>query len=167
MKSKTNRGERPLGYIGSGLLIMAVLATPLAGCKENAAVDLSPDWIVGHWCGSLDGISVEELWRPPEDGVYIGVGRTRDSGKNSIEYLRIEDIDGVQNYIAQPAGQPSTPFKRTAGGESWVRFENPDHDFPQRIEYRREGDMLHAEIAGPNKDGEPKEFLFKFSACGA
>jgi len=167
MKIESKKGERPLSQLGSGLLIMAVLAWLLAGCTEKAAENPPLDWIVGHWCASLDGASAEEVWQPPEDGVYVGAGRTRDHGNDSMEYLRIAEVDGVQSYIAQPAGQPPTPFKRTAGGESWVRFENPDHDFPQRIEYRREGDMLHAEIAGPNKDGEHKEFVFKFSPCGA
>lgn len=73
---------------------------------------------------------------------------------------------GVQMYIAQPGGRPPTSFKRTAGGEHWVRFENPDHDFPQRIEYRRQGDVLHAEVAGPGDNGEEAVIGFDYSPCG-
>jgi hypothetical protein len=32
-----------------------------------------------------------------------------------------------------------------------VRFENPSHDFPQRIEYRRDGNVLRAEASGIDK----------------
>jgi len=35
-----------------------------------------------------------------------------------------------------------------------VVFENPEHDFPQRILYRLDGGMLHARIEGV-VDGEP------------
>jgi hypothetical protein len=31
-------------------------------------------------------------------------------------------------------------------GESEAVFENPDHDFPQRITYRRSGRELHVRI---------------------
>ena len=165
MKSKSKKGVRPLSYFGSGLLFMAALASPLAGSADNAAVNPPLDWIVGNWCANLDGISAEELWQPPEDGVFVGVGQTRQSGRTSVEYLRIADTNGVQSYIAGPAGQRPTTFKRTAGGESWVRFENPAHDFPQRIEYRREGDRLNAEIAGPDKNGEEAVYVFDFGPC--
>ncbi len=77
------------------------------------------------------------------------------------------DLDGTQSYIAQPGGRPPTAFRRTAGGERWVRFENPEHDFPRRIEYRREGDALHAEIAGPDENGKEIVISFDYSRCGS
>ena len=48
----------------------------------------------------------------------------------------------------------------TASGDDWARFENPAHDFPKRVEYRRTPDGLHAEIAGPGKGG--KELVIPF-----
>jgi hypothetical protein len=165
MKSNSKMSERPLSHFGIGRLIMAALALLLAGCAENAAGNPPLDWIVGHWCADLNGITAEETWQPPEEGIFVGAGQTRQSGKTSHEDLRIANIDGVLSYIARPAGKQPTTFKRTAGDESWVRFENPDHDFPQLIEYRRQGDMLYANIAGPNKKGEEVVFDFDFSPC--
>lgn len=134
------------------------------------AADPAPslDWIGGHWCAELGEETVEELWLPPHGGVAIGLSRTRTAlTTTAFEYLRIAELDGTLSYIAQPGGRPPTVFGRTAGGENWVRFENPDHDFPRRIEYRRDGDALHAEIAGPGEDGAEVVIPFDYRRCGA
>ena len=36
------------------------------------------------------------------------------------------------------------------GGPKLLVFENPAHDYPTRITYRRDGDRLVATISGPN-----------------
>jgi hypothetical protein len=150
-----------------GLLFAASLLVTLTGSARAEAENPSPGWIAGHWCADLGDETVEELWLPPHGGVMVGLGRTRNPERTTgFEYFRIADTGGVQMYIAQPGGRPPTSFKRTAGGERWVRFENPDHDFPQRIEYRRQGDVLHAEVAGPGDNGEEAVIGFDYSPCG-
>jgi hypothetical protein len=146
-------------------MLRQVIASFLA---IGAAGPLPPlDWMGGHWCVEIGEEIVEEFWLPPHGGVAIGLSRTRTGDRTTaFEYLRIVDVDGVSSYIAQPGGRPPTVFKRTAGGERWIRFENPAHDFPQRIEYRREGDSLHAAIAGPGEDGKETRISFDYSRCG-
>ena len=73
--------------------------------------------------------------------------------------------DGVPAYVAQPNGSPPTTFRRTAGGRDWARFENSTHDFPTRVEYRRQGEALHAEIAGADKDGTEMVIPFDYVRC--
>lgn len=144
--------------------IAALLA--LIACAGVAAPNQPLDWIAGHWCVDLGEDTVEELWLPPHGGVLVGLGRTLTSERTSgFEYLRIVDLNGMQSYIAQPGGRPPTAFRRTAGGENWVRFENPDHDFPRRVEYRREGQALHAEIAGPGENGKDLVIAYDYSRC--
>jgi hypothetical protein len=145
--------------------IAAVLAIGVVRVAEPAP---SLEWLAGHWCADLgDGI-VEELWLPPHGGATFGLGRTRkEDATTAFEYLRIVDLDGVPAYVAQPGGRQPTTFSMTARGEQWIRFENPQHDFPQRIEYRRELDTLHAEIAGPGEDGADVVIRFDYRPCGA
>jgi len=148
------------------LFITATLSSPLIGSAKAATTNPSLDWIAGHWCADLGGDTVEEIWLPPHGGVAVGLARTLTSDRTTgFEYFRIADLDGAQSFIAQPGGRPPTSFKRTAGGEHWIRFENPDHDFPQRIEYRREGDELNAEVAGPGENGEEAVISFIYSPC--
>ena len=138
----------------------------LVGAAADAGSAAAPDWIAGHWCAALGRDTVEEFWLPPRGGVAIGMSRTlRDGRTAGFEYFRIADVDGSLSYVAQPGGRPPTIFKRTAGGERWIRFENPAHDFPQRIEYRREGDALRATIAGPGGNGEETVIAFDYLPC--
>lgn len=145
--------------------IAAFLVTGSACAAESAP---SLDWLGGHWCAELGDASVEELWLPPHGGMAVGLSRTRSGDRTTaFEYLRVIDLDGFPAYVAQPGGRPPTTFRMTASGARWIRFENPAHDFPQRIEYRRDGGTLHAEIAGPGEDGQEVVIPFDYRRCGA
>jgi hypothetical protein len=124
------------------------------------------DWIEGRWCGGDATTRVEETWLPDHGDMHFGVNRTvKDGTVVAFEFLRIAVVDGTANYLAQPGGGPPTAFARTDGGEHWVRFENPQHDFPTRIEYRRDGESLTAQIGGPGRDGEEQTMAFEFRRC--
>jgi hypothetical protein len=124
--------------LGTLVACIPVLSIPPARANDVAQTD-SLDWIRGDWCGGSDNERIEEHWLTSHGGLRLGLGRTlKGSRTASFEFLRIEVVDGLASYIAQPGGVPPTAFKRTAGGKNWVRFENPQHDFPKRIEYRRQ-----------------------------
>src|SRR3546814_14135465 len=80
--------------------------------------------------------------------------------------MRIVSDGGATSFHAQPNGAPPTVFTMVASGEGWIRFENPEHDFPNQVEYRREGDRLSAWIAGPGPDGAQVRIAFEYRACG-
>lgn len=44
-------------------------------------------------------------------------------------------------------------------------FENLAHDFPNRVEYRRDGTGLRAVIAGPGRNGKKREIPFENHRC--
>ncbi len=146
-------------------LISLALALPTALAHAATTVQ-QLDWISGHWCSSGNGEKIEEIWLPAHGAVMLGMSRTRDGDRTSgFEYMRIVMVDQRPGFIAQPGGRPPVTFLRTDGDRNWVRFENPEHDFPQRIEYRRRGETLHASIAGPGKDGKEFTISFEFVPC--
>lgn len=136
-----------------------------AHAAENPAVnDLS--WLSGHWCQESGGALIEEYWLAARGGSLLGLSRTVKVGElTGFEYLRIESREGALYYVAQPGGAPPTEFRRTASGAGWARFENPAHDFPRRIVYRRSGTSLHAEISGPGMGGKEQVIAFEYFAC--
>jgi hypothetical protein len=145
-------------------LLCLVLISTEGRAETTAAVEL-PEWLAGHWCGQEEG-GAEEYWLAPAGGLMLAVNRTVQPGRRTaFEFLRIEMIDQVPTYIAMPQGKPGTAFARTAGGADWMRFENPSHDFPQLIEYRRNGNRLRAEIAGPGEGGKEMRMAFEFARC--
>ena len=104
----------------------------------------------GVWV-SEDG-RVEEHWMAPAFGVMVGMNRDTSRGKAFFEYLRIEVREDDIYYVASPRGKGETAFRLTERGEHrWV-FENPEHDFPQKIVYElTEPDKLCARVEADGK----------------
>ena len=84
------------------------------------------------------------------------------------EFLQIrQQDDGEVYYIAKPSRQPEASFKLIKAGPQELIFENPQHDFPQRIIYRLAGDgSLVARIEG-TRNGQPRavDFPMKRVKC--
>ncbi len=60
-----------------------------------------------------------------------------------------QQADGSVVFIAQPAGRGETAFTLQPGSPGAAVFENPQHDFPQRVIYRLDdGGRLNARIEG-------------------
>jgi hypothetical protein len=70
-----------------------------------------------------------------------------------VEHIAIEPRGEGFVYVAELPDAAPVEFRLVERGEQWLRFENPSHDFPQRIEYRRDGNVLHAEISGTTPEG--------------
>jgi hypothetical protein len=145
---------------------------PFSIVALSAALSTSADtktdlhWFTGHWCAESESQFIEEQWLAPRGDILLGLSRTVKGAKTaSFEFLRIEWTGGVPSYIAQPQGQPPVAFKLTASGADWARFENPAHDFPKRVEYRRTAGGLYAEIAGPGEDGREMKIPFDYRQC--
>jgi len=75
----------------------------------------------------------------------------RDVAKGRIEgfeFLRIEQQADRIVYLSMPNGRSlATPFPLKEVSDTRVLFENPTHDFPQRIIYWKDG-ALRARIEG-------------------
>lgn len=109
-------------------------------------------WMSGGWQTAAGGrAQIEEHWMAPSGNSMIGMGRTVAGGRTvEFEYLRIEERDGQIYYVASPKGRcPGTDFKLTRLAAQEAVFENPEHDFPKRIIYRKNSDgSLTASIDG-------------------
>mgnify|MGYP003575377801 CR=1 FL=1 len=152
------------GLLAVGAALAA--ASPHSPADDATATLAAFDWLAGDWCMERDGRLVEEHWFPARGGMLMSVGRTVADGRTqSFEYLRLELQEGVVTFVAQPNGTPPTPFRLTASGAGWARFENPQHDFPKRVEYRRTETGLHAEIAGPGDGGREQVIGFDYLPC--
>jgi hypothetical protein len=70
----------------------------------------------------------------------LGMARTvRGDALVEYESVLIKEQGGKLAYEAHPSGQPPATFLTATATDSEVVFENPQHDFPQRVGYRRDG----------------------------
>lgn len=139
-------------------LMVTICLTSLAQTQKPAINDLS--WLAGCWEANNNGREINEQWMKPAGGVMLGMGRTVANGKvREYEFLQVrEDADGAIYYVAKPSGQPEASFKLIKLQNREAVFENPQHDFPQRIIYRLQPDgSLFARIEG-TANGNPRGF---------
>lgn len=143
-------------------IIIAVLfvfsVVPGAAQDKPATAKLEDlAWLSGGW----EGGGFEEHWMKPAGGTMIGMGRMVQEGATVfIEFLKIEESEGSIYYRATVEGQPEASFKLAKLGKNEVVFENPEHDFPQRIIYRQpKAGELHARIEGGK--GDPQDWVLQ------
>ena len=129
--------------------------------QTQSLTDIS--WISGDWQTAPGGRrQIEEHWTAAAGGSIMGVSRTIAGDKTvEFEYLRIEQRADAIYYVAHPKARcPGTDFKLTRATATEAVFENPQHDFPKRIIYRKTDDGLTASIdAGEGTKG--MSFVFK------
>jgi hypothetical protein len=85
-----------------------------------------------------------------------------------VEYMQVREEEGELVFrIVLELDSQSIPFKAKNITPGEVIFENPQHDFPQRVIYRKQGpNGLHARIEGTHK-GQARgiDFPMKRKLC--
>lgn len=125
-------------------------------------------WISGCWERNGGSRQTVEQWMKPAGGTMLGMSRTVANGR-TVEYeqLLLHQVGDTIYYVATPSRQQQASFKLIQSSSSEAVFENPNHDFPQRIIYRLQPDgSLVARIEGKSKGVERGiDFPFKKVAC--
>ena len=77
----------------------------------------------------------------------LGMGRTVESGQTRhLEHMCIEQQERAVVYRVTVGGRPWVDFRQVDSGPAWVVFENLSNDYPQRIRYQRDDEVLTAQI---------------------
>lgn len=146
-------------------MIATAGATDVWAQAPSASIDRL-DWIAGCWSRTSAETHVEEHWMAPAGGTMLGMARTVRSGKTTeYEFLQIRDVNGTLAYVARPSGQAEATFPLKTLTAREIVFEDPAHDFPQRVIYRRNDDgSLTARIEG-TMNGQARGVDFPYTRC--
>lgn len=146
-------------------LVLALIPLPaLAVCAtlEDFA------WLEGEWQSPAPSTVFKERWGRQADGSYRGEAAAHAKGEDAAtghETLRLFSRDGGLVYEAHPKQNPAPvafPLVSCDPNQGFV-FENPDHDFPQRIVYEPLGpDRFDAHVT----DLEGRGFDLHFVRAG-
>ncbi|MBX9576569.1 MAG: hypothetical protein K2X07_13130 [Caulobacteraceae bacterium] len=138
-------------------------AVAVALIAPSADPDLS--WIAGYWLDCSGGREVSETWSDPRAGLMVGHALTLSpSGRVSFEMARIGPTPQGLAYVAQPGGAPPTVFVLAESAPGGAVFVNETNDFPSRIIYARDGDVLTARIEG-TIDGQARAMSWSFRSA--
>jgi hypothetical protein len=115
---------------------LAALAVSHAAAGDVTALG----WMAGCWAPEKGDAGSVEHWLAPAGGTMLGVSRTVKNGDTvEFEFMQLRvNTEGKLVFIALPSGQKQTTFVAVSVGKESVTFENPQHDFPQKVSYRLE-----------------------------
>jgi len=136
-------------------IYILVLVLTLASCQKSKEVSkiVVADWLLGNWENKLEDGDLLENWKKVNDSLYDGESYFI-KGKDTLHFEKIQMKQEGETlyYIATVKGQnndkPIT-FVRNDTIEKQLVFENPEHDFPQKIAYSQiTKDSIVIQISG-------------------
>ncbi len=120
------------------------------------------NWLIGSWERKLpDGI-LKETWTKQNDSTFSGDSyfiNTKDTVHfESIKLVqKAEELTYNATVVGQNEDEP-VAFKLTSDTNNTFSFENPAHDYPQKITYKKvTSDRLIATISGKQQGKQTQE----------
>ena len=120
------------------------------------------DWLIGNWEQALPEGILKETWTKQNDSTFTG-----DSyfitPKDTVHFESIKLTQKAEKltYSATVVGQNDdepVDFKLTSDAENTFTFENPTHDYPQKISYKKvSSDRLIVTISGKQQGKQTQE----------
>lgn len=138
------------------MLALSIMQTNAQTSRPEVPTQLkSLEWLIGSWerTNVKAGMKSTEKWHGDASSELTGVGITLH-GKDTafLEKMRIIEKENNIYYIADVKENPEPVYFKfvtiTAGG---FICENPEHDFPKRIQYNLNDSILTVTISAGNK----------------
>lgn len=100
-------------------------------------------FLLGNWELKKEGGKITEHWKK-EGNRFLGSSYKQDSkGKRTLtETISLTLVKGEWNFVVtgyEKGNEGTTSFKLVSSKNNTFIFENPKHDFPQRIIYQPQG----------------------------
>jgi hypothetical protein len=134
------------------LLLLAVVSCKNAETPEKDKIKTA-DWLIGKWENVSPQGTLTETWSKVNDSTFQGSSYFI-KGKDTIHFetIKLQQKGETLTYNATVKGQnndEAVAFELTTSTEKGLVFENPKHDYPQKISYTKEANnTLTAEISG-------------------
>ena len=120
------------------------------------------NWLVGSWEQKLPDGTLVESWTKENDSTFSGKSyfvKDKDTihAESVVLTQKKEELFYIPTVTGQNNDEPVT-FKLTSDIENIFTFENPAHDYPQKITYKKVNDSnMLASISGKQQGKETSE----------
>ncbi|RUT71720.1 hypothetical protein D0817_03285 [Flavobacterium cupreum] len=139
------------------ITLLMLLAVVVFSCQKKESVEKDKikiaDWLIGNWENkSPDGLLTEN-WQKVNDSTFSATSYFI-KGKDTLHFEKIvlSQKGEKLTYSATVNGQnndKAIDFPSTSETETKLVFENPQHDYPQKITYTKgANNSLTAEVTG-------------------
>lgn len=136
-------------------ILLLAITTCLLSCKKTEKENKlqTTDWLIGTWENKSNEGDMVETWSKNNDSLYSGSSYFI-KGKDTLhsESIQLTQKANVVLYTPTVKGQNNNQpisFQLTKQTSKQLVFENPKHDFPQKIVYQQiTADSLVATISG-------------------
>lgn len=153
------------------LAAFALVFAAVPGAAQEARRPLAAlGFMAGCWRGDAGtDKTIEEQWTAADSDVMLSITRYLDDNTGRTRMWEtsrvVADSAGVA-MLPAPRGVQEGRFRLTSHTAGEARFEDPMHDFPKRIIYRRvDATHLAIRIDGGAGDREGQEWRLERVAC--
>ncbi len=150
------------------IILAAAIAIVFHACTLKPKPMIQhPHFLPGLWESTGNIRLFEEWWIINDSNL---AGRSFSNNGNDtllLETMELKQTGGKWFYVALVAGQNESravSFTMTDAADAMV-FENPDHDYPNRIIYKLEADTLLYARTENMASNKVKEFSFRKIGC--
>lgn len=149
-------------------ILFLLLVTILTSCKNKEIIEKveikKVNWLLGKWESQTTDGSLTEKWTQLNDSTFEAVSYFIKN-KDTLHFENIKLLQKGNTFVYKSIvrGQndnKAVPFKMTLDTLHKLVFENPKHDYPQKITYTLiNKDSLVASISGVDL-GKPSSEKF-------
>jgi hypothetical protein len=123
-------------------------------------------WLLGEWEKKDSLGTLKEIWTTQDDSSYVGQSYYFQNEKDTLhnEQIELTQDGGHLIYRATVKGEnndEAVPFQMTKSEDSLLIFENPKHDYPQKIQYKlmKNGSLIATISGKQNKKSSSESYL--------
>jgi hypothetical protein len=129
----------------------------LISCKEETSKIDKPTFLIGNWIRTNDQPNQKtyEIWKNDLTGIGFTLNEKETIFKEELEIIRLNDTTFLK---VSGVNERPVLFAFTKQTDTSFVCENKKNDFPQKIHYYLENNLLKAAVSSPDFK---IEFVFK------
>ncbi|MCA6423647.1 MAG: hypothetical protein IM568_12650 [Flavobacterium sp.] len=159
--------KKSIEFISLIVLICSTSLLMLISCQNKSKKNFEKleklNWLIGNWENKMDEGLLTETWIKENDSTFSGTTYFIINKKDTVhsETIILTQLNNELIYRPTVKGQNNdepVDFKLRSESENTFEFENPKHDYPQKIVYKKVNEnSLVATISGMQQGKQSTE----------
>lgn len=158
--------NHPIILLMKKVILSLVILLSIVSCQKSKVISkiTAANWLLGQWENKSDDGNLLETWKKVNDSLFVGEAYfIKEKDTLHSEKIQLKQKGEDLFYIATVKGQNNdkpVTFKYNDTLQKLLVFENPKHDFPQKIMYSQiTKDSIVIQISGMQQ-GKPSSERF-------